>query len=324
MTWVLVRKLLRDIRVPLLVVALLLTAFLCLWAKVTERVLGELAPFFNGVAALGGFGQRDIEHIVFNGPGKIMRTVIGGDNIRTDRAMDMISIAYVHPLVQTIFCIWAVGRASGAIAGEIDRGTMELLLSQPLARTRVLLAHLWVDVLSIPLLCLSVWVGTCVGAWLITPIEVRFPEDPRFALLRTLPMDPSKLEIHPLRFLTAIPVMAGLIFAVSGFTMALSAAGRFRWRVLGLAVFLVLLQFLVNLIGQMWEFASPLRPLTIFYYYQPQQAILNNHWLVDFSVWNGGKPLVEVPMVLVLFTIGAVGYLAAWITFVRRDLPAPL
>ena len=50
--------------------------------------------------------------------------------------MDMLSIGYVHPLMQTIFCIWAVGRASGAIAGEMDRGTMELLLAQPLARGR--------------------------------------------------------------------------------------------------------------------------------------------------------------------------------------------
>ena len=48
--------------------------------------------------------------------------------------MDMLSIGYVHPLVQIIFCIWAVGRASGAVAGELDRGTMELLLAQPLSR----------------------------------------------------------------------------------------------------------------------------------------------------------------------------------------------
>src|SRR5260221_3699560 len=48
--------------------------------------------------------------------------------INLDHAMDMLSIGYVHPLMQTLFCIWAIGRASGAIAGELDRGTMELLL----------------------------------------------------------------------------------------------------------------------------------------------------------------------------------------------------
>ena len=51
-----------------------------------------------------------------------MQTIIGGDASDLDRAMDMLSIGYVHPLVQTILCIWAVGRASGAIAGELDRG----------------------------------------------------------------------------------------------------------------------------------------------------------------------------------------------------------
>ena len=52
MTATLVLKLLRDLRLPLLVVAVLLAGFQCLWAKVTQRVIGQLAPFFN---ALAGF-----------------------------------------------------------------------------------------------------------------------------------------------------------------------------------------------------------------------------------------------------------------------------
>ena len=45
--------------------------------------------------------------MIFQGPGKIVQTLIGGESIRLDRAMDMLSIGYVHPLMQTIFCIWA-------------------------------------------------------------------------------------------------------------------------------------------------------------------------------------------------------------------------
>ena len=51
----------------------------------------------------------------------------------------------------------------------------------------------------------------------------------------------------------ALWVVGGLLFAMSGATLWLSAAGRYRWRVLGLAVFVILVQFLVNLVGQMWE-----------------------------------------------------------------------
>jgi len=55
---------------------------------------------------------------------------------------------------------------------------------------------------------------------------------------------------------------------------------------------------------------EPLRPWTVFYYYQPQQAIQGQS-----ASW---------PMLAVLFGVGAAGYgLALW-TFTRRDLPAPL
>jgi ABC-2 type transport system permease protein len=118
------------------------------------------------------------------------------------------------------------------------------------------------------------------------------------------------LKVEPARFGRALPLVAGLMFAVSGYTMWLSAAGRFRWRVLGVAVLVTLLQFLVNLIGQLWDVVTPLRPLTIFYYYQPQQAILGDGW--------GGSTLA------VLYGVGLVGYGMALWTFRRRDLPAPL
>src|SRR5439155_16280381 len=99
----------------------------CLWAKITSRILGEISPYFTALAAFGGQHLQNLQDKLFEGPGKIIRTIIGGDRVDLDRAMDLMSIGYVHPLVQTIFCVWAVGRASGALAGELDRGTMELL-----------------------------------------------------------------------------------------------------------------------------------------------------------------------------------------------------
>lgn len=352
MTRILWWKLLRDLRVNLLAVAFLLCLFQVLWAKVTERVLGKLTPFFAALAGMGGMTTKDLEALVFDGPAKVMRTIIGGDRVQLDTAMDMLSIGYVHPLMQIIFCIWGIGRAAGAIAGELDRGTMELLLAQPLARSRVILAHFLVDAVTIPALCLSLWVGNYLGAWAITPIQVEEPKLPTIAAkqnvlvelgpLRLRIDDPlrrqqqkglsdkdreamqERLTVEPARFGQALVLVAGLIFAVCGVTMWLSAAGRFRWRVLGLAVFIALVQFLLNVLGQMWEDAAWLRPLTVFYYYQPQQLILTGDWCVTLSDWNAGRPLLRVPMPLVLFGVGLVGYAGAWWTLTRRDLPAPL
>ncbi len=338
MTWILVRKLLRDIRWPLLVIGLLLLAFQLLWALITARVLSELAPFFIRMASFAGFTRMDIENEVFSGPGQLIKSILGADRIQLDHAMDMLSIGYIHPLVQIILCIWAIGRAAGAIVGEIDRGTMELLLAQPLARFRVVLAHLIVDVIVIPILCLSLLAGNFLGAWLITPIQVaerpdmkvpealyRLEAGPfKFEMKGSIVVPPEeeayqreRLQVRPWQFAPAMAVVAGLLFALSGATMWLSAAGRSRLRVLGIAVLVTLLMFLLNVLGQMWYVIAPLRPLTLLYYYNPQAVILGQGWSVPVA----GVP---VPSVLLLFGVGILGYAMAFWVFCRRDLPAPL
>ena len=183
MTATLVRKLLRDMRMTLIVVALLLGAFQCLWAKIVERIVGDFQPVFDLMASTSGLSLNKVrEEVLFQGPGKAIRTLIGGENVNLDKAQDLLSIGYVHPLMVVIFCIWGVGRAAGALAGEVDRGTMELLLAQPVARSRLLLAHLIVDAITIPLLCLSLWAGNALGVALIGP------------QIKVNPVDVRKLE----------------------------------------------------------------------------------------------------------------------------------
>jgi len=325
MTWVLVRKLLRDIRIPLLVVGLLLIAFQCLWVKITQRMVVELSPLFATIAERAGVLQEQLERILFQGPGKLVQTLAGGENIRFERAMDMMSIGYVHPVIQAIFCIWAIGRAASAIVGEIDRGTMELLVAQPIPRWRVVFAHLLVDAIVIPLLALCAWCGTLIGYRLFGPFEVSLAQAQ--AQLADLPfkiiVNPELLKVEPTHMLPALLNIVALMFAVSGVTMAISAAGRFRSRVLGGAILVFLLQFLINLIGQLWDAVAFLRPLTVFYYYQPQQIILSNRWTTDVFAGMAHSPW-RVNIVVVLFGVGTIGYLLALRLFCRRDLPAPL
>src|SRR5262245_36002361 len=118
-TAALVRKLLRDARLMLVAVALLLGGFQCLFAKISERIISQLG-LLSDLARLGGFSLRDVLDKVFEGEGEIVRTLIGGKVIALDNAMDMLTIGYVDPLVLVLFCVWAIGRAAGAVAGEID------------------------------------------------------------------------------------------------------------------------------------------------------------------------------------------------------------
>jgi ABC-2 type transport system permease protein len=320
-TLALVRKLLRDIRWPLVVVMALMVGFQCLWVKVSQRTVTEISPVFSTLAARAGTNQKAIESVIFAGPGKIAQTLVGGESLHFERAMDVLSIGYVHPLMQVLFCIWAIGRAANAVAGEIDRGTMELLLAQPIRRRTVIFAHLAVDAVAIPLLCLSLWGGTALGCRLVGPFR------PSTAALAMFPfpvkVDETLLQVDPWAFGPSLWNVGSLLFAVSGVTIALSAAGRFRNRVIGIAVLIFLLQFLVNVVGQLWDAAEWLRPLTVFFYYQPQQVVLADKWTVDpAAVWGRGP--VSVNVLAILFGVGAIGYAVALATFTRRDLPAPL
>lgn len=343
----LVWKILKDLRLTLMVTAALLCLFQVLWAKIMERIIAQLAPFFHGMAGNSGIDVPQIEKVVFDGPGKLMRTFIGGDSVDLNNAMDMFSVGYIHPLVQTILCIWAIGRAAGALAGEIDRGTMELLLSQPVGRGAVILAHLIVDLITIPILCLSLWLGSALGCALVSPLtlkeyEVLKPLKPlnmeigvaglKFSIKEPKLTKPAskiepgkgKLALFPMHFGRGMLAVGALLFSITGVTMAISAAGRFRTRVLGLSVFLILIMFLTNVIGQVWEPFSILRPFTVFYYYQPQPLILGKPCVVTFSEWNHGSPLVPIPFLLVLTGVGAMGYAIAAKIFSQRDIPAPI
>lgn len=297
MTWTLVRKLLRDVRVAWIVVAVLLFLFQILWARITSRVSTEILAALQGI----GVTLEVFQGILFKRDemmGQMVQAIIGGDQIALDRPIDMMSISYVHPLVLTMLCVWALGRAANAIAGEIDRGTMELLLAQPIRRSQIIVAHLSVDAIVFPALCVMLWLGTYCGTWWMG--------------LQALPNG----RIDPLRFVPALPFVFGLLFSVSGVTMAISALGRSRARVWGWAITLFLSMFLINVLGQMWpETLGWLRPFTVFYHYRPQLMILKEGWHTNGDVWFHLGVLVSV---------GLGGYLVALIGFCRRDMPAPL
>jgi ABC-2 type transport system permease protein len=295
MSSILVRKLLRDMRVSLIVVGLLLFAFALLWCKSTQQGLELFQTMISR-----GFDMRFLVQTFFSTEsGKVVAKLVGGDKITIGEGLDSLSIGYVHPLLLTILSVWAVGRAAGAIAGELDKGTMELLLAQPLARWRVIGSHFVVDCIAIPVLCGCLWGGTALGCHVFGLIEMTAKD---------------RQPVDPVFFGPALLNVAALLFAISGYTMTISSLGRFRTRVLGIAVVATLLQFFINLLGQTWQDIQFLRPLTVFYYYQPQGLILGFDGASTDAARN----------VATLAAVGVAGYAAALAIFCRRDLPAPL
>lgn len=326
MTFILVRKLLRDVRPALIAVCLILFLFAGLWVKITQRVTAEITPFFNTVARVAKLPPKLFEDVLFKGPGKVSQAVLGGADLRFERPMDFLAVGLLHPVVIILGSIWAVGRAGGAIAGELDRGTMELLLSQPVPRNRLILAHLIVDAIVIPLVCLAFFAGTQFGIWAVGPFEIDYTTvkealgreaPPAVIATLNIPSEPERMEISGGAQFPALFNLAALMFSLSGITLAISSCGRSRWKVIGYSVLVGLIMFIVNVLGQLWDAAAFLRPISVYYYYQPQKIMLRDEWTTLLAG-------VQVPAVGMLFLAGAAGYAIALRVFTKRDLPAPL
>jgi ABC-2 type transport system permease protein len=281
-------KVMRDLRWPWVGAAFLLVLFEGFWVKITDRVTNEVIP-----SILKKISAKDLFSILFEGSGKLFQAVLGGEAIDISKTGDLLSVGYVHPLPQTILMIWALGRGASAIAGELERGTMELLVAQPIARWKIVTSQLLVDLVTIPGLAIMMLFGTWLGTELV----------------------PLKTDLT--LYWRAVVLAISLTFALAGITYAISSMGRSRWRVISWAFGIVLAMSFLNLFGQLWDGLAPWRPLSIFYYYQPQYAILKDQWTLPV---NG----VQVPVLGVMLGVATLGYGFALWNFSRRDLPAPL
>src|SRR5262249_53676667 len=82
MTFVLYRKLLRDIRWPLVGACLLLGLFGGLWVRVTQEVTTQISPLLTLVGQMTAFGPTFFHDLFFNGPGKLIQTFLGGEDVK--------------------------------------------------------------------------------------------------------------------------------------------------------------------------------------------------------------------------------------------------
>lgn len=336
--FLLLGRLEKDWRAWLAGFCCILAGFGIIWARVLQRTLEQVAPFFRMLANQSGMHSKDIESVIFDGPAKMLRTLIGGERVNLENAMDLLSVALVHPLLVGLIGMWAIGRGT-ALVGELDRGTLELLLSQPVSRRMVNFSQMVFDILCWPILALALCGGLSFGVWSINPIQEK-PIPPELlrkmdsarpwwlrveTLVTRAQKDPApgrqdRMKLRPTQFLRAAPAVAGLGFALSGLSFALASFGRSRIKLLGILATVFFLMYLANLLAQLFEPMAWIRPLTVFYYYHPQEMALGLSSWVELREWGGG----QVPGILVLGLVGLAGYgVGSW-QMARRDLPVPV
>ena len=115
--------------------------FLALLRKQISRIAMDAGafgrgPFRPGLAVrLGDVAQRGRDRRRLGDDseqGRIrMLRMMGVDEQPT--SISLIMASWSHPFIILLISIWAIGRGSAAVAAEVERGTMDLLLSRPIS-----------------------------------------------------------------------------------------------------------------------------------------------------------------------------------------------
>ena len=242
-------------------------SFLTVWlTKRAERQveLGEAGPGRRGLRILVGLG----------GPAMDFSTV----------ALEV--LWWNHPLIVLTVLGWAISRGSASVAGEIERGTLDLTLSRPVSRSAYLGAQVAFTVLGLVALVLSLWMGNIVGS-----------------LVHHVKSQPSILVL--IRPMTMVVTLG---MAVFGYTLPFSAMDVVRWRAALTAAALTLGGLIAMSVAPQFEGYEWLEKLSVFRAYAPVTVAVK------------GEPLAYNASVLT--AVFAVGVIASFVVFLRRDLPS--
>jgi ABC-2 type transport system permease protein len=241
-------------------------------------VWGALLPI-----VYGAFGQT-FKDIIGSGLIPEELTQFGGGDIFS--LSGSIALGAIHPISLILNSIFAVGFATSAIAGERQRGTLEVLLARPISRRTTYLTLLVATLTFIGVGVLATIVGA-IGGSAIGGV-----------------LDELAVDRLPIVWLNGFLLFA----AIAAIGLAASASFDRLTPALGFTVGLVVVMYFLEVLGTFWPDAKGLQPYSLFHYYQPKEILEGG-----LTTLNLGLPAA----------VAAVAIIWALFEFPRRDLAAP-
>jgi ABC-2 type transport system permease protein len=249
----------------------------------------------------------------------------------------LVGFTFEEPLAYLIMAVWTISRGSDIVSGEVSRGTMEMLLAQPISRMRYLTTHTLVTLIGIVVLSLAAYAGTYTGVS-TAEIKTRKPvwSVPWFNLESAQRQEqieriPMTKFVDAKVYWVAAANYASLGVFLAGITTALSSWDRYRWRTIGIVVGFYVIQTILELTGMAVEGYGWLLNLTFFAAYEPVAFVTeaaqdpSTAWQFWSPETSGMLPdLGPLGCNLALLGLGTAGFVIATLVFLRRDLPAPL
>jgi ABC-2 type transport system permease protein len=268
----LIRKALRDAALLLV----LLTVGIVVFDVLAARMLVEAA---TELPLLRMWLDRPLVQL-------LVRMALGAEMSGELTSTTLSTFALGHPLYYALAWTLLLTMATGAVAGEIGRGTVDLLLTLPVSRVAVYVST------SVVVACAAVLVsGTpLLGLWLGQHV---------WSLAE--PLDFHRLWPIPFNLLALNLCVAGVTLLVSSFVSRRGSA-------VGIVLAGILVSDLVNLLAQFWDTVRRVSFVGFLHYYRP--LVIVRH---------GQLPLDDVAVLLIV--AGCAWTIGLW-RFSRRDIPA--
>ncbi len=208
------------------------------------------------------------------------RNLIGGDYTTPHGYVqaEMFSL-----LLPALLLVYGIGAGSRATAGEEEAGTLDLLLSTPVRRRRVVADKFWAMVGASALLAVLAWVAiVAIGR-------------------------PFGLTVSVVNLAAAALSLFLLGVAFGSIALAVGSATGNKGMAIGVTSGLALVTFILNTLAPSVPVLKPFRILSPFYFYAEHKPLANGFNGIDVAVLVG---------------IAVVALVVALVAFERRDLAA--
>ncbi|HEY6031293.1 MAG TPA: ABC transporter permease subunit [Gaiellaceae bacterium] len=223
----------------------------------------------------------DMKRLVEEYPDALKAFMAFGGEVEYGTAAGYLGSELYAFMVPILLLVAAIGAAARSIAGEEERGTLDLLLANPVSRRRVALEKLATVAVNVVALGAVLWAALAVGTTAAS-------------------MD---VGLGRLAAATTAAVLLALVFAAVAFLLG-AATGK-RGKAVAVASALAVLTYVLNALSSLVDFLEPARWVSPFFHYAAGDPLRNG-----LSLWHA----------LVLAGIALVAAALALPAFERRDL----
>ncbi len=246
------------------------------WNVGAGLLVAFLVAFYPSIESMEG-----LDELVEQYPQDLMALLGAGDMASISTPAGYLNAELFGFMLPIILVVFAIARGSGAIAGEERAGTMEMLISQPIDRGRLVLEKYASMVVSMLGLTFTIWLVLALGKLIIN-------------------MDISVLRLAEMTFSLTL---LGLAFGSVAFAVG-CVTGRYGLST-GVTASCVAATWILNAMSLIVDAMEPAKWLSPFHYYNGSSPLI-----------HGLNPAYAAALLAIVLTCLAVAYSG----FRRRDI----